>query len=83
MAEFIQVGFTATRDPGTGDFLPAVPLFIEKTESAEQGQAALVQDLGKLFAHRMRQYIEGGGLAGDTAAEERRKQKADEQGNSM
>ena len=83
MAEFIQVGFTATRDPGTGDFLPAVPLFIEKTESAEQGQAALVQDLGKLFAHRMRQYIEGGGLDGDTAAEERRKQKADEQGNSM
>ena len=83
MAEFIQVGFTATRDPGTGEFLPAVPLFIEKTVSAEQGQAALVQDLGKLFAHRMRQYIEGGGLAGDTAAEERRKQKADEQGNSM
>jgi 3'-phosphoadenosine 5'-phosphosulfate sulfotransferase (PAPS reductase)/FAD synthetase len=73
MAEFIQVGFTATRDPGTGEFLPAVPLFIEKTASAEQGQAALVQDLGKLFAHRMRQYIEGGGLVGDAAAEERRK----------
>lgn len=73
MAEFIQVGFTATRDPGTGDFLPAVPLFIEKTESAEQGQAALVQDLGRLFAHRMRQYIEGGGLVGDAAAEERRR----------
>ena len=73
MAEFIQVGFTATRDPGTGEFLPAVPLFIEKTVSAEQGQAALVQDLGKLFAHRMRQYIEGGGLVGDAAAEERRR----------
>ena len=69
MAEFIQVGFTATRDPGTGEFLPAVPLFIEKTASAEQGQAALIQDLGKLFAHRMRQYIEGGGLVGDAAAE--------------
>ena len=69
MAEFIQVGFTATRNPGTGDFLPAVPLVIEKTESAEQGQAALIQELGKLFAHRMRQYIEGGGLVGDTAAE--------------
>ena len=38
MAEFVQVGFTATRDPGTGEFLPAVPLFIEKTASAEQGQ---------------------------------------------
>ena len=73
MAEYIQVGFTATRDPGTGEFLPAVPLFIEKTESAEQGQAALVQDLGKLFAHRIRQYIEGGGLGGDAAAEERRR----------
>ena len=66
MAEFIQVGFTATRDPGTGEFLPAVPLFIEKTASAEQ-------DLGKLFAHRMRQYIEGGGLIGDAAAEKSRR----------
>ena len=82
MAEYIQVGFTATRDPGTGEFLPAVPLFIEKTESAEQGQAALVQDLGKLFAHRIRQYIEGGGLVGDAAAEERRR-KAKRAGNRL
>lgn len=64
MAKFIQVGVTATRDPGTGKFLPAVPLYIEETESAKQGQAALIQDLGKLFAQRMRQYIEDGGIVG-------------------
>ena len=82
MAEFIQVGFTATRDPGTGEFLPAVPLFIEKTASAEQGQAALVQDLGKLFAHRMRQYIEGGGLVGD-AGRRNAARKRGKQGDSV
>lgn len=70
MAEFIQVGFTAARDPATGDFLPAVPLYIEKTADATRSEAALIQDLGKLFASRMRQYIEGGGLVGNAATEE-------------
>lgn len=69
MAKYKQVGFTALRDPATGGYLPAVLLFIESTESAEQAETALIQDLGKLFAHRMRHYIEGGGLVGDAAAE--------------
>lgn len=27
--DFIQIGFTALRDPVTRDFLPAVPLYIK------------------------------------------------------
>ena len=57
MAEYIEVGFTALRDPATGEFLPAVPLYIEKT-SAVADEAALVKDLGKLFAHKMKSYME-------------------------
>ena len=29
MDGFIQIGVTAARDPATGAFLPAVPLYIE------------------------------------------------------
>lgn len=72
MAKYIEVGFTAARDPATKEFLPAVPLYIEKTEDAAESEAALIRDLGKLYAARMRQYIEGGGLVGDAAAEETR-----------
>ena len=58
MAEYIEVGFTALRDPATGEFLPAVPLYIEKTSAAVADEAALVKDLGKLFAHKMKSYME-------------------------
>ena len=59
MAEkFIQVGFTALREPGTGEFLPAVPLYIKADDCAVEAEQQLVQDLGKLFAQRMRRYKE-------------------------
>ena len=32
--KYIQVGFTALRDPATGDFLPAVPLYIKAESGA-------------------------------------------------
>lgn len=58
MAEYIEVGFTALRDPATGEFLPAVPLYIEKTSAAVADEAALVKDLGKLFAKKIQPYME-------------------------
>ena len=54
--EYIQVGFTALRDPATGGYLPAVPLFIEGTPEAIAGQEALTQDVVRLFAHRLKAY---------------------------
>lgn len=55
---FIQVGFTALRDPATGDFLPAVPLYIKAEDGAEECAEQLTIDIGKLLAERMRRYKE-------------------------
>ena len=65
--EFIQVGFTALRDPATGGFLPAVPLFIEATEDAKSSEAAAIKDISRVFAEKMKQYIDGGGKIGRKA----------------
>lgn len=54
---YIQVGVTALRDEN-GDFLPAVPLFIKADDSAIAGEEALIKDLAKLVAHRMKAYID-------------------------
>lgn len=57
--EYIQIGVTALRDPATREFLPAVPLFIQADDAAEQGEEKLIQDIGNLFARRMKAYMEG------------------------
>lgn len=54
--KYIQIGVTALRDPKTGEYLPAVPMYIKADESSTQGQEALIEDIGKLFADRMRRY---------------------------
>lgn len=63
--EFIQVGCTAMRDPATGGYLPAVPLYIKAEDWAVEAQERLINDLGKLFAHRMKQYMDGVPEMGD------------------
>jgi len=60
--QFIQIGITALRDPATGGFLPAVPLYMEATTEATDAEAAMIRDIGKVFAEKMKQYIEGGGV---------------------
>ncbi len=54
--EYIQIGFTALRDPETGGYLPAVPMYIEADDSARAAEAHLVEDIAKLLADRMRRY---------------------------
>ena len=54
--EYIQIGVTALRDPKTGGYLPAVPMYIRADDGAKAAQAELVQDIGKLLADRMRRY---------------------------
>ena len=57
--KFIEVGVTALRDPATGGYLPAVPLYIKAEDGAEEAEQRLISDLGSLFAHQMNAYIEG------------------------
>ena len=67
MAEkFIPVGFTALRDPATGDFLPAVPLYIKAEDGAEESHDKLLADVGSLLALRMKKYMDGCKAAGVT-----------------
>ncbi len=73
MQKFIQIGITALRDPATGDFLPAVPLYIEATENATQAESAMIKDIGRVFAERMKQYIETGGVIGKAGARKGKK----------
>lgn len=62
--KYIQVGVTALRDPATGEFLPAVPLYIKAEEGAEEAEEKLIHDLGKLLAHRIKAYKDGCKAAG-------------------
>ena len=61
---YIQVGVTALRDPATGGYLPAVPLYIRAEEGAEEAEERLITDLGRLMADRMHRYKEGCKAAG-------------------
>lgn len=62
--KYIQVGFTAMRDPKTGDFLPAVPLYIKAENGAEEAEEKLIEDIGNLLAHRIKAYMDGCKQAG-------------------
>lgn len=61
---YIQVGVTAMRDPATGEFLPAVPLYIKAEENAAETEEIVIRDIGKLLALRMKQYMDGCKVAG-------------------
>lgn len=57
--EYIQVGVTALRDPATGGYLPAVPLYIKADESAKEAQQSFIEDIGHLFALQIKAYMDG------------------------
>lgn len=57
--KYIQVGVTALRNPATGEFLPAVPLYIKAEGGAEEAEEKLIEDIGNLLAHRIKQYMDG------------------------
>ena len=64
MNGFIQVGVTAARDPVTGDFLPAIPLYIEATDAAQKSADGLIEDIQSLFAARFAAYMDATEAAG-------------------
>ena len=58
MSGYIRVGQAAARDPITGEFLPAVPLYIRE----EDRKAAPPLDdipVAEVFAEKFRQYVKG------------------------
>ena len=62
--EYIQIGYTALRDPATGDYLPAVPLYIKASDGAAEAEQKVIEDIGNLFAMRMKAYMDGCKAAG-------------------
>ena len=66
MSGYIQIGQTAARDPVTGDFLPAVPLYIREDDRGKVHAPIPAEDseLGKTLAGMMRQYMDGCKAAG-------------------
>ncbi len=57
--EYIQIGYTALRDPKTGDYLPAVPLYIKADGDAGEAEQKVIDDIGNLLARRMKAYVDG------------------------
>jgi hypothetical protein len=64
MEGFIQIGFTAARDPLTGDFLPAVPLYVESTDAAKKSAEGLIDDIKSLLIARFAEYVKATESAG-------------------
>lgn len=56
---YIQIGVTALRDPVSGEFLPAVPLYIKAEDGADEAEEKAIHDIGNLLAQRMKQYVDG------------------------
>ena len=57
MSGYIQIGQTAARDPITGEFLPAVPLYIRKKDMAAApplDDFPVAEVLGKKFGEYMK-----------------------------
>lgn len=65
---FIQIGVTAMRAPD-GSFLPSVPLYakvpvtdIDPQSGLYVGEEKALRDVGKVFADKFREYVNGGGV---------------------
>lgn len=65
-ARYVQIGDTALRDPATGDFLPAVPLYIRLNEGETEAIVTepMVEGIAHLLALRMKRYVDGCRAAG-------------------
>ena len=65
--KYIQIGVTSIRDPFTGDFIQATPLYVKVAKGEEVVDDCMAEDLGRVFAHQMRDYVRGcqeAGLSG-------------------
>ena len=59
MDSYIQVGTMALRDPVTGDFLPSVPLYIQRTPEADAAEDSMLEDAARSLAACFKKYVDG------------------------
>ncbi len=57
--DFIQIGYTALREPVTGAFLPAVPMYIKAEDGAKEAEQKVIEGIGNLLALKMKAYMDG------------------------
>lgn len=57
--EFIEIGYTALREPVTGAFLPAVPMYIKAEDGAKEAEQKVIDGIGSLLALKMKAYMDG------------------------
>lgn len=61
--KFIQVGTIGIRNPADRyEIMKSVPIYEEVTPEITEAQAAVHKDIAKVFAEKMKQYIDGGGI---------------------
>ena len=70
--QFVEIGITALRDRLTGEYLPAVPLYIEKTDATERSAAGLVEDIYPLLKIQFDIYARESGLLDRKIAEKQK-----------
>lgn len=66
---YVEIGTTALRDPVTGGFLPAVPLYARVDEGTDPASLGAIENLGAMFLRQMKAYMEERGLAAAEAPE--------------
>ena len=54
---FIQVGFTALRDPRTGGYLPAVPMYVKAEDTERLKYDGTEKDAVKTLSDAMGRYM--------------------------
>ena len=64
--KYIQVGVTALRNPATGEYMPVVPLYVKAENGTAESENGLIEDVDKLLAARMKQYVNACAAAGVT-----------------
>ena len=57
--KLIQIGIFVRRDPETGEFLKAMPIYEEETPKLRQAEEHLHDEVAKLFAAKIKQYVDG------------------------
>lgn len=54
--EFMEIGVVSLRDPVTRDFGEPFPLYMKATDAAIASREKVIQQLGRLFADKIREY---------------------------